>query len=302
MTAISSEPTRRVFIAGALWGLLMATMGAGWIVFSRMGVTTSLTPYDLVAFRFGIGGLLFLPLLIRTPPSAEERAPIPILLMAIGAGIPYTMAAIVGLNYAPVGHASALLPGTLPLIAALLSVLFLKEKLFPGQYLGHAFILIGAGAVGGLTLFEGIGQQTVGHVLFLTASLCWAIYTVTLRRCGMHPVRAAAIVSVISAIVYAPLYLGFLESGIRQAPFWEIVFHALFQGVCSGVIMLIAFNRTIALLGSARGSVCVSLVPVMATIAAIPILGEFPTMLVWFGVIAVTIGAFLASGAYRAGR
>ncbi len=54
------------------------------------------------------------------------------------------------------------------------------------------------------------------------------------------------------------------------------------------------------ILGASLGSSFASLVPVLAMLAAIPLLGEMPKTADYFGIAAITVGVFLSSGAYQA--
>ena len=51
------------FVRGALYGLSAVCIWAAFIVVSRLGIRTSLTPWDVAAIRFGVAGVLLLPYL-----------------------------------------------------------------------------------------------------------------------------------------------------------------------------------------------------------------------------------------------
>ena len=53
------------FVRGAFYGLTAVSIWAAFIVVSRLGVRTSLTPWDVAAIRFGTAGLLLLPYLMK---------------------------------------------------------------------------------------------------------------------------------------------------------------------------------------------------------------------------------------------
>jgi len=59
------DPTTKTYIWGALYGLAAVCIWAAFIVVSRLGVSTSLTPWDVAAIRFCVAGLLLLPYLLR---------------------------------------------------------------------------------------------------------------------------------------------------------------------------------------------------------------------------------------------
>jgi drug/metabolite transporter (DMT)-like permease len=70
----------------------------------------------------------------------------------------------------------------------------------------------------------------------------------------------------------------------------------LLQGVLSGIVALVAFNTGIERLGASKGAAFVALVPVVATLLAIPILGEWPDLAAIIGVMTTSLGVLLASG------
>jgi hypothetical protein len=60
-----SKPTTSEYIRGSLYGLAAVSIWAGWIVAVRLGIRTSLAPWDIVAIRFGVAGLILLPYLLK---------------------------------------------------------------------------------------------------------------------------------------------------------------------------------------------------------------------------------------------
>jgi drug/metabolite transporter (DMT)-like permease len=83
---------------------------------------------------------------------------------------------------------------------------------------------------------------------------------------------------------------------VLDLPPAEALFHGFYQGVMTSVVSLIAYMRGIALLGPARGSAFTALVPVLAAILAIPVLGEWPAPTTWVAVTLTAAGVLLASG------
>jgi drug/metabolite transporter (DMT)-like permease len=288
---------RTAAITGAAWGLLAAAIAAGWLVFTRMGHERTLNGYDLVALRYGVAALLLLPLVYQQRSSlASYRWPV-VTLLVLGGGFPYGLAAVWGLKFAPAAHAGALIAGTIPMFTALFSVAFLAQRLRSRQALGLALTVVGAGAIGGLGVATGFGEQSIGHVLFLVGAMLWSIYTVTLRKFGVPPLQATALVCVWSALIYLPIYPVAFGSAIATAPLSELLFQALYQGVLAGVVFFVAFNRSVQVLGSSGGAVFLAMVPILAALFAIPVLGEYPGIGEVFGIVAATTGVYLVTGA-----
>ncbi len=297
--------SRRSYVNGAAWGLFAISIWVGWILLTRYGVTTSMSPYDIGALRFTLAGLLLAPIVWRDGFGVRKVGWKLWLIIVCGAGIPYVLIASTGLSFAPAAHAGALVPGTMPLWTALLAMIFLKEKIGSSRRLGFAMIPVGivifVGA--GLTDFE-TGYWR-GHLLFIAAAICWASFTVAMRAAsatGFTALQAAATVSVVSAILYLPIYFLWMPHRIAQAPWSAILVQTVYQGVFVSIISLYAYTRSVAVLGASLGASFASLVPVLAMLAAIPLLGEVPKPHDYLGIAAVTIGVFLSSGAYQAVR
>lgn len=295
--------SRKKYLTGAAWGLFAISVWAGWILLTRYGVTTSLSPYDITALRFGCAGLILLPIVVREGFGLRKIGFRLWAIICFGAGVPYVMIASSGLQFAPAAHAGALIPGTMPLWAALLAMYFLKENISGIRKLGLTLIPIGivifVGA--GLTHFE-TGYWR-GHLLFLTAAMCWASFTVAMRKAsdaGFTALHAASVVSVVSAILYVPVYIFWLPHRIADAPMSAIVIQTIYQGIFVSFVSLFAFARAVSILGASLGASFASLVPALAMLAAIPLLGEVPKPADYLGIAAVTLGVFLSSGAYQA--
>ncbi len=294
---------RSLYLRGAAWGLFAISIWVGWILLTRYGVTTSLSPYDITALRFACAGILLLPIVIRDGFGIQKIGFGLWCIICIGAGVPYVLIASGGLQFAPSAHAGALIPGTMPLWAALLAMIFLHEKIAGLRKIGLCLIPVGILVfVGsGLTHFE--SGHWRGHLLFLAAALCWASFSVAMRHAGtkgLTALHAVAIVSVVSALWYLPIYTLFLPHRIAEAPMIAIVTQTIYQGVFVSIISLFAYAKAVGILGASLGASFASLVPVLAMLAATPLLGEIPKPADYFGIAAITIGVFLSSGAYQA--
>ncbi|HHV69898.1 MAG TPA: EamA/RhaT family transporter, partial [Ochrobactrum intermedium] len=67
MTAITdTHPTTSTSntIRGLAWGLSGVLVWSGSFVLTRFGFKTALTPFDIIALRFGVAGLVLLPVVL----------------------------------------------------------------------------------------------------------------------------------------------------------------------------------------------------------------------------------------------
>ena len=62
------------YMRGVLYGLAAVSIWAGFIVVARLGIKTSLRPWDIAAIRFTVSGSLLLPYAIRKGPAGLASA------------------------------------------------------------------------------------------------------------------------------------------------------------------------------------------------------------------------------------
>lgn len=288
------EPDTSSVLRGAIWGTAAAVIAAGWWVATRLSVSHSLDHYDLAALRFGVAGLLLAPVLLRHW-GAIRRVPWPVLAMlAIGAGAPYAVIAGGGVRFTPAGNGGALVTGLLPVFAALLSAVVVKEPVESGRRLGLGIIVAGTLAICGHGMLTGANSS--GYLLLGAGALLWAGFTVALRRSGLAAIQAVAVLSVASLVLYLPVYALWLEPGIPRAPSGELLLQATYQGVVVGCVAMYCYGRAVALLGPARSAALLALVPVLATVLGMLVLDEHPGPAEAIGVLLVSAGVGLASG------
>jgi drug/metabolite transporter (DMT)-like permease len=266
---------RRATLAGFAWMSLAVLIWASWLVLTSSGRTTALSVVDLAAFRAVIPAVLLAPLLWRSRDQIVQLGvKRGLILSAYGA--PFTLLVGHGLGYAPVTHAGAMVPGLMPVFAAVLAYVFLGQRLRQRTALALMLVLAGATTIltgAGLPLSEqGMGT---GQLLFLLGALCWACFTVTLRAYEIPAVLATAIVGAVSTVWLLPLWIALDLSNIGAAHWVDIAFQAAFQGIISGLISMYAFSRALRLIGG-RASVLSALTPGVATLLAIPVLGQVP--------------------------
>jgi drug/metabolite transporter (DMT)-like permease len=213
----------------------------------------------------------------------------------------YAMLAYSGFFFAPAAHASVLMPGTLPLTTALVAWLVLHEPIARARALGLALILSGDLLVGGTSLLKAFDGSEVwkGDLLYLCASSCWAVYSVTARRHALDAVKATVAISVFAVLTYVPVYallvaLDALPAGVASqllhAPWREVLFHTVFQGVGSVVISGISFTTMIQYFGPVRSTMLTAVVPGLSALAAVYFLNEPLSWNLWAGLGLVTLG------------
>jgi drug/metabolite transporter (DMT)-like permease len=283
------------YLSGAACGLAAVSIWSGWIVVARLGLRSSLTPWDIAALRFTVAGLLMLPLVLARGVAIDRLGWGGLAAIVLGGAAPVFFANW-GLMFAPATHAGALFPGVMPLMVALLAAFVLGEEFTPARKLGFALILLGVLAITFVSGGELGSAQNWGHALFLCAGLAWAFYTVALRGARLDGLHAAAISAVGSMLLYLPVYWILPGTAIGQAPVFDIALQAFVQGILTAIISLMLYGKAVGILGASSGAAFAALCPALTALMAIPVLGEWPQKPDWAAIVLISTGVYIVSG------
>lgn len=283
------------YLRGALYGLGAVSIWSGWIVVARLGLRTSLTPWDIAALRFGVAGLLLLPYAFNKG-LAFDRLGWPGLAAIVFGGAAPVFLANSGLLFAPAAHAGALFPGVMPLMVALIAAGQLREPFTLAKMLGFACILPGVIAIVWGSGSELGSWQSLGHLFFLAAALAWALYTVAMRKARLDGLHAAAISAIGAMLLYLPIFALMRETTIANASWSDIGLQAFVQGVLTAIVSLMLYGRAVAILGASSGAAFAALCPAMTALLGIPVLGEWPMPIDWMAITLISAGVYIVSG------
>ena len=299
---------------GVAAALVTVVIWTSFIVIARATADPSrggvLNPFDIAFARLLGAGLVLLPVgwwMVRRDRARHRGgssmlgfSPLPLrVTVAVGlfGGLLYSVLAYGGFVYAPAGHAAVLMPGSLPLWTTLLAALFLGNQITAARSVGLALIVAGDVLVGGPSLlraFDG-GEVWKGDLLFMSAALCWACYSVLARHYRLDAVRATVAITVFAFFLYVPVY-GFLlwqdlaPGQFLRAPTGQVLFQMAFQGLGSVVIAGVSFTRMIQHFGPVRSTMMTSVVPGLAALSAVLLLDEPLHWNLAVGLSLVTLG------------
>lgn len=282
---------------GLLAALAAALIGSGWQIASRHGVTTTLGPLEIAVLRYGVPALVLLPLLLQTgllPPGLQRRR---LGLLVLGGGLPFGLLVLAGAQWAPAAHMGVFMAGSVPLFTALGARLAQGERISGLRLTG--LLLIGGGmAIFGASSLADTAHTWRGDVLFILAAMVWAVYTLAFRGSGLTPWQGAAVINAWSILLLLPVLLIFGAPRLLTAPWTDVAWQALGQGVAAGLLGLVTYMIAIAKLGAARASLSAALVPLSTTLGAAWLLGEPLGAGTVVASVLVACGVALASGAW----
>jgi len=282
---------------GYFAALTTVVIWAGFILISRLGGKTGLTGWDIVALRLGVAALVLLPFSLKLPAGTWRDARLWTLAMLGGLG--FLVFVYAGFKLAPAAHGGILIPGIQPFLVASLAWLVLGARPSRQRLWALLPIALGVGCMAA-PVVAGLGQgpsTLPGDALLLGGSLCWAAYSVLVRKWVFDSWMLTRFVTTASALVFLPIYALFLPKGLDTVPVSMLLLQGLYQGLGPAILAMMLFLKAVKLLGPERTGAMVALVPVLAGLAAVPLLGEPLTATLVAGLSLVSLGAFLSSRA-----
>lgn len=288
-------PTNHPLLQGIAFVMFSVLVWSGWMVFSSHGVRGTLTAYDLTALRFGTAALVMLPILIKKGFRVGPWGIWSGIFLACLMGATYNTLTIYGMKFAPVSHMGLINTGML-VMTTLGGIFLLKEKTNALRILGIFISLSGIGCLLIANPSDNGLAIHIGHAAFFLGGTMWAAYALFVKHWKLDALHITAAVCVWSGALFMPLYIFFLPHNINAGNLNEAIFQAVYQGIINSVFALLCYNRAIKLLGAATSSAFLPLIPVIATLVAIPLLGEVPIPLEWLGIGLASGGVMLSTG------
>jgi drug/metabolite transporter (DMT)-like permease len=267
---------------------------SGWVVVSRLGVVQTLTIYDMVALRFLVATIAVSPFIVSCWP--RNLCWWKVILLGCGPGVPYLLFAFTGMTFAPASHAGILMNGSLPIFAALIGWIWLGERSSNRTVMGLIIILSGCMMIGLDRSSGGTSPDAwVGHLFFLSAACVLAAYMVATKYWKVTPLQALVTIPTVNLVLFGPVYLVLLPRAIDKAPWSEILLQGIYQGLGPSILGVLFFTIAIRSIGPTPTAAVMAGVPGLATLLAIPVLGEWPSTLAWTGLVVVTAGILLTT-------
>ncbi len=284
---------------GLIAALGTVVIWAGFILVSRLGGKTGLTGWDIVALRLGTATLVLLPFSFSLPRSVWTSPRL--WTLSLLGGLTFLVLAYAGLTRAPAAHGGILLPGMQPFLVTLLAWALVGSRPSRQRLLALIPIALGVACVAAPQFIGSSAHANswLGDALIFGASIAWAAYSVLARKWPHDPWLLTRFLALSTALVYLPVYLLWLPKGLDHVSTGMLAFQALYQGIGPTIVAMILFLRAVAILGAERTGALVALVPVLAGLGAVPLLGEHLTVWLVAGLALVSSGAWLASRPIR---
>jgi drug/metabolite transporter (DMT)-like permease len=282
---------------GLMAALVTVTIWATFMLVTRFAVQGSFTVEELLILRLVPGALVMAPLMWQLGVIPEGQSWPRAAMLMVGASAVFPFVISMGLAYAPASDGGALAPGMLPFWTALAAYFIAGETIGPRRQLGLAMILLGAMIISLWQIFAGtdVGAWK-GNLMFLTGSVCWAVYTVIFRQSGLSPLHGLVIGLFWGTLLIVPLLIATGNVSFAAASNVDIAVMVVLQSFIIGIMAMFLFGYAVQILGAAEIAAFGALTPILALLGGLAFLGETVTALKIIGVTLVAVGVFLASG------
>ncbi|MGJ9381595.1 DMT family transporter [Salipaludibacillus sp. CF4.18] len=281
--------------------LALATSSWGSAFIAGSIATQDLSPIVVAFFRFFFAAVILIPIMIFLDKGGRRPKGSEWFLMALlgltGIAL-YNIAFFIATRDAPVVKSSLFIAAN-PVLITILSGLFLKEKIKGRNIAGlmiaisGAFIIITEGNVGKI-IAQGFAPI---DLILLLAVICWALYSV-LGKVALQ--RFSSITSTTYAVVLGTLMLlplavfdsSFSTLGEASLLTWTSIIH---MSIIVSVVSFIMYYQGIKMIGAAKASIFINLMPLSAIILAVVFLDEVFLPIHMVGALLVLTGVTIGT-------
>jgi drug/metabolite transporter (DMT)-like permease len=264
----------RNLLIGLAFGLAAAVTWGAHAVVARSGTVAGYTPLDLATLRFAAAGLVMAPFAwrFRRVLAGLGLRKLSILMLTGGAGNALLFG--YGVTFAPASHGGTVAPITSAVMGVVLAIPLLGEWPTRGRIAAMAAIVAGVLLIG----WDGIAGNHPGawrgDLFLVCAGTTWGCFTGLLRRWRVPALAGNAAICGLSALVLLPPWLLLGMGAVPQQPLSSTLLQAVAQGVFASAIAVTLYARAAELMGATRAACLATMVPVMAVILSVAILGE----------------------------
>lgn len=254
-------------------------LSAGVYIAAKWAVA-DMPPWTLGFWRASLAALILLPLVWGHRHQMREtlRTRAAEVLLIGGIGLCLSPGFIyVGLHYTTAVNAG-LIMALMPVLTMILARFVLGEAMGIWQALGSLIalggmvVIVARGDLGALMAL----QLNVGDIWIVASAVCFAIYSVLLRRAKftLDPLPLLTLLLCASALVALPLYIWEIIDGERTHLNASGLLALAYVAAPGGALMYYLFNWSVGALGAAKAGVFLYLQTVFVAILAYLLLGE----------------------------
>ena len=264
---------RRKMIIGWAAASTVVCVWSSWLVLTRYGALSPLTPFDLAALRFGVSSVIALPFVLYFKPWRTLTLRRGIVLTLLLSPV-YVLLAFGGFKFAPAAHGGVFMNGLLPVLTLGVGWLWLRERATVKQLGAAGLILAGTVLVATDKSHMAFSETWPGDLLFIASTILLAAYLVVTRLWQVSTSQVLMCSAVLNAIFYLPIWYLFLPSAMAETSQHQIVIQALYQGIFPSLLGLLLLTAAVRNIGSSAASAAMAAVPGLGAVLSLIIPGR----------------------------
>ena len=286
--SVQPRPTFGVYVVAfiivVIWGCTF--------VQTKVLINSGLRPDEIFTLRFAIAYLLILPLSWRRLFLDSLKDELTALLLGLFGGSLYFIVENYAIAYGYCSNVSLIVCLT-PLVTALIvGVRYPSERLGKAGAIGSVVALAGMA----LVVFNGnfvLKLSPLGDVLAIAACLCWALYSLLIKRLGARysnmlvtrKVFGYGLLTILPLVLSRGINYGIVVGGGAQV--WCNI---LFLGCVASMFCFLGWNWCLCRLGTVRATNFLYLNPVIAILSSTIVLDERVTWIAVTGAVLILAG------------
>jgi drug/metabolite transporter (DMT)-like permease len=280
-----------------MWRLLLLSFIWGWSFLFIKVAGEGMTPVTVAWLRLALGALA-LVVIARARglalPTGGRRWRTLAIAAVLGNAMPFTLLAW-STQHISTGL-TAVLNASTPLFTAISAAVYLHERLRGLQVLGLGFGFVGVAVAAGFGAADLAGSSWLGALAAVGAGACYGAAFVYMRRnlVDIPPLSAATGQLLVGAAIMAPLGIA-TSVADRFDPTPTRLLAVVMLGVFGTGIAYIINYRLLAEIGATRTSLTTYIVPVVAVVLGVVVLGESFSMRILAGGALIAVGIALVN-------
>ena len=258
----------RILIAVCL-GILGSMIWGAHSSVSVSGLRAGFDSFDIAAARVLGAALGIIPILVARGISVLPTVP-QIIWLTLGAGVPFGLLNVAGLQFAPISHTGAISLGCVPLVTAFIANRFFGDRISLSHVIALGILLAALGFIWSAHPFEWI--HLLGDLCFFGSACLWASYGLNLRRWNLKSMQGVIAIT-LGSLPYLVWYflarertfLSDLDQGMLQV---------MYQGFIVGVLAVLIYGKVLEFIGPMMGTMFLAFSPFLIPFMAFLILGD----------------------------
>jgi drug/metabolite transporter (DMT)-like permease len=236
---------------------------------SVSGLRAGFDSFDIAAARVLGAALGIIPILVARGISVLPTVP-QIIWLTLGAGVPFGLLNVAGLQFAPISHTGAISLGCVPLVTAFIANRFFGDRISLSHVIALGILLAALGFIWSAHPFEWI--HLLGDLCFFGSACLWASYGLNLRRWNLKSMQGVIAIT-LGSLPYLVWYflarertfLSDLDQGMLQV---------MYQGFIVGVLAVLIYGKVLEFIGPMMGTMFLAFSPFLIPFMAFLILGD----------------------------